>query len=170
MYFDKAYHNETTARLWWDDHKSFFDTREQLMQYLLLSSRRTLKQFASRMRRSTKGRGSHPPAPNRRTMSPPPAEYAAASAAAAEGPPGGVAPPDGDATAAMRMHGAPEYAEEPVGPEGEGGSGRAFESAMAYVAQQAPDVDTHGGVHVREDDGLSGLGGVCKAPPSAPLV
>ena len=35
LYFDKAYHNLTTARLWWDEHKHMFDPREKLMTHAL---------------------------------------------------------------------------------------------------------------------------------------
>ena len=33
VYFDKRYHNLTSARLWWDLNKSMFDSREQLMTH-----------------------------------------------------------------------------------------------------------------------------------------
>lgn len=33
LYFDKQFHNLTTARLWWDAHKQMFDSREKLMTH-----------------------------------------------------------------------------------------------------------------------------------------
>lgn len=161
VYFDRAYHNETTARLWWDDHKSFFDTREQLMQHLLVSGRRTLQKFASKVRLSGHRLPSIPgtgAAARRRFKSPPPAEYAATSAMAADDPdaPGLDGPPAGGL-----------YQPADVGGEGAQGqdhANRVFENAMAYVAQQGGA----GGNEVHADNPDDG-GGVYR-PPTLPLV
>lgn len=52
LYFDKAFHNPTSARMWWDKHKAFFDTREQLMKHLITSSQKALTRFGKRVRRA----------------------------------------------------------------------------------------------------------------------
>lgn len=57
LYFDKTFHNPTSARIWWGKHKAFFDTREQLMQHLITSSQRALTKFGKKLRRTgTKAR------------------------------------------------------------------------------------------------------------------
>jgi hypothetical protein len=35
LYFDKSHHNLTSARLWWDQHKQMFDSREKIMTHAL---------------------------------------------------------------------------------------------------------------------------------------
>jgi hypothetical protein len=50
IYFDKKYHNLTTARLWWAQHKHMFDTREQLMSYALHKMSRPVMKAVRRIR------------------------------------------------------------------------------------------------------------------------
>lgn len=43
--------------MWWDKHKAFFDTREQLMQHLITSSQNALTKLGKKLRRTgTKAR------------------------------------------------------------------------------------------------------------------
>lgn len=171
IYFDRSYHNETTARLWWDDHKAFFDTREQLIQYVLTSGRKTLRNVASRLRRSRASSVSSAAPPSavrplrrRQPRSPSPEEYAATAAAAANAPP--VEPPAG-------------YPFPLDLPEGENGGqlGHASEevlaAAQAYVAQQmggAEEQDMHAYAHDRDAQGPVADSRGVYTPPSQPLV
>lgn len=52
LYFDKSFHNATSAAMWWDKHKAFFDTREQLMQHLIYVSQKALTKFGKRLKRT----------------------------------------------------------------------------------------------------------------------
>jgi hypothetical protein len=58
LYFDKAHHNLTSARMWWDAHKEMFDSREKLMSHafqvvgkpIRAAARKTRSMLGSRKR------------------------------------------------------------------------------------------------------------------------
>lgn len=182
VYFDRTYHNETTARLWWDDHKAFFDTREQLIQHVLVSGRRTLKKVASRLRRSRAASVSSgpplPPSPWRGSHLQPPGDFAVATEATADLPLGLLERPLADEAGMY-----PYSSAEGSGPQPRAGersqASQIFTDAQAFVAQQsnaaAQDVRPYAddaGDHRYDDGGgdAGTTGGATFQPPSQPLI
>lgn len=185
VYFDRTYHNETTARLWWDDHKAFFDTREQLIQHVLVSGRQTLKKVASRLRRSrtaSGGSGGPPPSPWRSSRTRLPGDFAAATEATADLPLGHAE--------RQFTNGMYPYNSTAPASDGGGGSGpvqraeeprqasQIFTSTQRFVAEHSPVTvdpdpyaDDRGGQRFNGDvDGGDTGGRPAFQPPSQPLI